>query len=188
VAKIRKIAEEHSDKRVEVWFQDEARFGQQGTLTRKWARTGSRPPAVKQTQYDWLYVIGATCPQTGQALGLLSPHINTEVMNLFLERFAEQVDPKVHVVMIWDQAGFHCAKQLRIPDNVTILPLPPYSPELNPIENLWHYLRSHFWANRVYEDWDALVEAACDAWQKVCLCPEIIQSVCRCPYIQTRRI
>jgi transposase len=109
-------------------------------------------------------------------------------MNTFLEQFAKQIEPDVHVVMIWDQAGFHCSKQLCIPDNITILPLPPYSPELNPVENLWHYLRSHFWANRVYEDWEALVEAACYAWQNTCLCPEIIQSVCRCPYLQTRGV
>jgi transposase len=183
MAQIREIGETHPDQRVEVWFQDEARFGQQGTLTRKWARTGSRPPAVKQTQYDWLYVIGAACPETGQSVGLLSPHINTEIMNIFLDQFAREVDPDVHVVMIWDQAGFHCAKNLRVPPNMTILPLPPYSPELNPIENLWHYLRAHYWANREYADWEALRQAACEAWQKACLDVEIVKTVCNAPYI-----
>lgn len=184
MAQIREICEAHPDQRVEVWFQDEARFGQQGTLTRKWARKGSRPPAVKQTQYDWLYVIGAICPETGQSVGLLSPHINTEIMNIFLEQFAREVDPDVHVVMIWDQAGFHCAKTLCVPRNVTILPLPPYSPELNPIENLWHYLRAHYWANREYADWNALRQAACEAWQETCLDAEIIKTVCNAPYIE----
>lgn len=188
MAQVRRVAEAHPDKRIETWFQDEARFGQQGTLTRKWARTGSRTTAVKQTQYDWLYVIGAACPQTGQTVGMLSPYINTEVMNTYLEQFAEQIDPDVHVVMIWDQAGFHCAKKLRVPDNITILPLPPYSPELNPIENLWHYFRSHHWANREYKDWEALADAACEAWQKTCLAPDLVKTICRAPYLETRQV
>ena len=107
-------------------------------------------------------------------------------MNIFLQQFAEQIGPDVHVVMIWDRAGFHCAKHLRVPDNITILPLPPYSPELNPIENLWHYLRSHYWSNREYADWDALSQAACHAWQNTCLEPKIVQTVCRAHYLETR--
>ena len=65
--------------------------------------------------------------------------------------------------MIWDQAGYHCSKDLRLPNNLTILALSPYSPELNPIENLWHYLRSYHWSNRVYDDYNALRQAAGDA-------------------------
>lgn len=157
-------------------------------MTRKWARRGSRPPAVKQTQYDYLYVIGAACPQTGQTVGLLSPELNTAMINRFFEQFEQEVDPHVHVVMIWDQAGYHCSKQLRLPKNLTVLALPPYSPELNPIENLWHYLRSHHWSNRSYDDYDALRQAACDAWQATCLDPQIIKSVCNAPYLTSRRV
>lgn len=96
------VADEHPDKTIRVWFQDEARFGQQGTLTRKWARTGSRPPAVKQTRYGYLYVLGAACPATGRSVGLLSPHLNTQVVNAFFTQFKKEVDPAVHVVMFWD--------------------------------------------------------------------------------------
>ena len=188
MATIERIRREHPHKRVQVWFQDEARFGQQGTLTRKWARKGSRPPAVKQTQYDYLYVVGAVCPGSGQAVGLLSPHINTEVMNTFFEQFAQEVDPDVHAVMIWDQAGFHTSKQLKLSSNVTAVPLPPYSPELNPIENLWHYLRSHEWSNRIYEDYEALLKAACDGWQKHCLNTDLVRTVCNAPYLNERKV
>jgi len=167
-----------------VWFQDEARFGQQGTITRVWALRGSRPWAVRQTKYEWLYVIGAVCPQTSQSVGLLSPTINTDMMNAFFEQFAAEVSPDIHVVMVWDQAGFHTSKKLKVPANVTIVPLPPYSPELNPVENLWHYLRSHYWANRIYADYDALRYAAIDAWHKAVLNPAIIQSVCRASYAE----
>ncbi len=78
------------------------------------------------------------CPQTGQTVGLLLPQLNTSMINRFFEQFDQKVDPNVHVVMIWDQAGYHCSKDLRLPKNLAILALPPYSPELDPIENLWH--------------------------------------------------
>lgn len=94
----------------------------------------------------------------------------------------------MHVVMIWDQAGFHRSSDLKLPENVTVIALPPYSPELNPVENLWHYLRSHHWSNRAYEDYADLEKAACDAWQKSCLNPKIIKSVCAAPYINLRQI
>jgi transposase len=186
--KIGEIAQAHPDQRIEVWFQDEARFGQQGTVSRKWAPTGSRPPAVKQTKYDWLYVIGAVCPATGQTVGMISPHIDTAITNVFLKEMARQIPGDVHVVLIWDQAGFHTAGHLKVPSNITLLPLPPYSPELNPTENRWHYLRSHHWSNREYADWDALDHAACDAWKKTCLDPELVKSICRATYVEPREV
>ena len=66
------IARAHPGEGIEVWFQDESRFRQQGTISRKWAPTGSRPPAVKQTRYDWLYVLAAVCPATGRTVGMIS--------------------------------------------------------------------------------------------------------------------
>jgi hypothetical protein len=82
---LEEIAQKHTDKTIEVWFQDEARFGQQGTLTRVWAKRGSRPRALRQTKYEWLYVLGAVCPATGQSVGLLSPYLNTQIVNTFFE-------------------------------------------------------------------------------------------------------
>ncbi len=186
-ALIERVRREHPDKKVEVWFQDEARFGQQGTLTRVWAPVGSRPRAVRQTQYDYLYVLGACCPSTGQTVGLLSPHLNTGVMNVFFEQFVKEVDPQIHVVLIWDGAGYHKSSELKLPANVTAIPLPPYSPELNPMENLWHYLRSHYWSNRAYKDYDALRQAGCDAWQRTCLDAERVKTVCGASYTLERR-
>jgi transposase len=87
--------------------------------------------------------------------------------------------------MIWDQAGFHTSRNVRPPENLTLVPLPPYSPQLNPIEKLWQYLRQHHWSNRVYEDYDDLRKAANDAWQKVCLKPEKIKSICRAKYVES---
>ena len=149
-----------------------------------WAKRGARPRATRQTKYEWLYVIGAVCPSTGQSVGLLAPTINTEMVNAFSDQSSREVGPGVHVVLVWDQAGFHTSGALALPPNVTVIPLPAYSPELDPVENLWHYLRSHHWSNRTYADHDALRLAAIDAWQRAALDPTVIQSVCRASYAE----
>lgn len=170
-----------TDRTVEVWVQDEARFGQQGTLTHVWADTGSRPAAVKQTEYEWLYLFGAVNPCTGESSALLAPTVNTDLMNAHLAMISKQVGPQRHVVLVLDQAGWHVSKELKRPDNLTLLYLPPYSPELNPIERLWLYLRDHYLSNRVYADEDALWDACRDAWNR--LDPARLASVCHAEWI-----
>lgn len=183
---MQKIAAAHPQKQVEVWFEDEARFGQQGTLTRVWAPTGSRPTAVRQTQYQYLWVLTAVCPVTGAAQGLISPCLNTGVINTFLKQLSDSMDPAVHAVLIWDGAGFHTANALEVPANISLLRMPPRSPELMPVENLWHYEREHYWANRKYADYAALETAACEGWRAVCLDPEKVKTICAVPYLQKR--
>ena len=182
--RIQQIAAEHPDKQLRVYFQDESRFGQQGTNTNVWAERGSRPTAVRQTEYEYLWVLGVVCPETGHAEGLLSPQLNTKIVNSFLELFSETLPEGEHAVMVWDGAGFHTSKALNVPANITLVPLPPYSPELNPIENLWHYLKSHFWSNRAYKDYDALEQAAMTAWRTAVLDKELVKTVCAAPYAQ----
>jgi len=87
-------------------------------------------------------------------------------------------------VLILDQAGWHKSKQLKMPEGITGLLLPSYSPELNPVENLWHYLRSHYLSNRTYEDYDDLFHAGTDAYRR--LTPGVVKSICACPYMQRR--
>jgi hypothetical protein len=111
---------------------------------------------VRQTQYEYLWVLTAVCPRTGAAEGLISPCLNSGVINGFLQQFSAAPDPAVHAVLVWDGAGFHTAGALKIPENVTILKMPPRSPELMPVENLWHYEREHHWVNRKYADYAAL--------------------------------
>ena len=168
-----------------MFFQDEARFGQQGTITRVWAPTGSRPRAVRQTQYDYLWILGAVCPETGQAEGLLSPRLNTDVINIFLRQFSDALAENEHAVIVWDGAGFHRAAHLVIPANISLIELPPYSPELNPMENVWHYLKSHYWSNRAYEHYDHLLDAAQLAWRKACLIPELMKTVSNATYAKS---
>ena len=140
---------------------------------------------MRQTQYDYLWVIGAVCPETGQAEALLSPRLNTDVINIFLEQFSRTLATDEHAVMIWDGAGFHRAGHLKTPENITLIELPPYSPELNPIENLWHFLKSHHWSNRAYDTYDELLEAAEQAWRTVCLLPNLMKTVCNANYAKS---
>ena len=181
--RLKTIAAAHPQKRLRVYFQDESRFGQQGTTTNVWAEKGSRPTTIRQTEYEYLWVLGAVCPETGHAEGLLSPQLNTKIVNLFLELFSKTIPADEHAIMIWDGAGFHTSKALVVPNNVTLVQLPAYSPELNPIENLWHYLKSHFWSNRAYDNYQALETAAMAAWRKAVLDEELIKTVCAAPYI-----
>ena len=182
--RLEEIARIHPGRRLRVYFQDESRFGQQGTTTNVWAPKGSRPTAIRQTEYEYLWVIGAICPATGRSEGLLSPCLNTEVINVFLREFSKTLAADEHAVMIWDRAGFHTSGKLQLPDNVTVLQLQPYSPELNPMENLWHYLKSHYWSNRAYSDYEELEEAAIDAWRMAVLEPELMKTVCAAPYLK----
>ncbi len=79
---------------------------------------------------------------------------------------------------VWDGAGFHTSRSLVVPPNITLVKLPPYSPELNPIENLWHYLKSHYWSNHAYADYHQLEQAAMAAWRQAVLNTELVKTVC----------
>jgi hypothetical protein len=128
-------------------------------------------------------VIAAACPATGAATGILMPGLDTDVINVSLGEFSRQLAADVHAVLIWDGAGYHRSGSLELPGNVTLMRLPPYSPELNPIENLWHYLRSHYWSNRSYPDWEALKEAASEGLLAVGTNAARIRSVCAAPFL-----
>lgn len=149
---------------VDVWFEDEARIGQQGTLTRIWAKKGTRPRVPRQQQYLSTYVFGAVCPAKDESFSLILPASNTGMMQVYLNELAKEIAPGRHAVLVIDRAGWHTTAKLQVPANITLLPLPPYSPELNPMEQLWQQLRQGWLANRCYADYEAIVEACCEAW------------------------
>ena len=177
----------HPDKQVQVWFQDEARFGQQGTNSRVWADTGSRPRAPRQTEYRYVYLFGAVCPETGESNAWLMPVANTEAMNAQLSHLSRQLAPEVHALMVLDQAGWHQSAALAVPDNLTLLPLPPRAPELNPPERIWRELRQRHLSNRVYADQTALDDAVAAAWNAVADDPERLKRLCDFPWIKAAR-
>jgi transposase len=176
------VKAEHPGKRIRWFVQDEARIGQQGTMTRVWARTGSRPSAVRQTEYEWVYLWAAAEPATGQSIAMITPTVNTDLMNRFLSGLSDELAADEHTVLALDNAGWHVANALKIPDNVTLLPLPAYSPELNPAERLWLWLRSHELSNRIYDDYDDLLRETDRAW--LALDAGTIKSICACSWIE----
>jgi transposase len=171
----------HPGEAIEWWFQDEARIGQQGTLTGVWAERGSRPARVRQTEYEWVYLYAAVNPATGASSAMLAPTVNTQYMNAHLRFVSAQVAPGSHAILVLDQAGWHVAKHLEVPANITLLHLPPYSPELNPVERVWAYLRSHYLSNRVFKDYDELFEVTGAAWNR--LEQERLKSICHTDWI-----
>jgi hypothetical protein len=150
---------------LEVWFQDEARVGQQGTLSRLWAPIGSRPAMVRDNRRANAYIYGAICPCRRVGAALVMAAANTEAMNEHLKAISAQVAPGAHAVLICDGAGWHAkSKDIAVPANVTLVTLPAYSPELNPIENLWEFLRDNRFGAQVWKSYKAVVAACCDAW------------------------
>jgi hypothetical protein len=166
-------------KPIEVWFQDEARVGQQGTLTRIWARRGTRPRAPRDRRYAWAYLFGAVCPERATGAALVLPYADAGAMSLHLEEISRHVAPDAHAVVVLDGAGWHGATDLVVPDNLSLLPLPPRSPELNPVENVWQYLRQNWLGLRVWPDYGAIVDTCCQAWNALISTPDRIVSITR---------
>ena len=138
-------------------FQDEARFGRISDVRRCWAPRPVRPLCQAMLTHEYTYVYGAVDVLTGTLDSLILPHVNTECMQLFLDEVAAR-HPQERIVMVIDGAGWHCGDALTPPDNIYLLKLPPYAPELNPIEHLWDQLREKFFHNRVFHCLDALEE------------------------------
>lgn len=163
---------------VDIWFQDEARVGQRGTVTRTWAKRGSRPRLARQQQFEYAYIFGAVCPAKDEAVGLVMPIVNTEAMLVHLEHIAAKIPEGRHGVIVLDQAAWHTTKRLNRFSNISLLPLPPASPELNPTEQVWQVLRDAHLANRCYEDYNAITDACCDAWNAFVDTPSRVQNLC----------
>ena len=163
-------------------MQDEARIGQKGTLTYIWGEKGKRPRALRDQRYECAYIFGAVCPGRGTGAALVMPRADTQAMNLHLIEIGTQVAPGAHAIIIIDGVGWHTAKSLIAPDNISLLRLPPYSPELNPQENIWQYLRQNALANRVYENYEAIVTACCKAWNDLIELPATITSIANCEW------
>ena len=160
-----------------MWFQDEARIGQKNGRVRIWARKGTRPRLPADQRYQNTYLFGAICPKRGVGAALVLPTANTQAMQLHLGEISKHIAHKAHGVVLMDRAGWHTTGKLNVPKNLTIILLPSKSPELNPVENIWQYLRANWLSNRIFEDYNAIVDAACVAWNKLIAQPETIKSI-----------
>lgn len=143
-----------------------------------WAKKGSCPVMVRDNRHDTAYLFGAICPARAVGAAVITPAVNTECMNLHLAEISTQVAPGAIAAVICDGAGWHKAGgALRVPGNLLLIPLPPYSPELNSMENVWEYLRANRLSFRVWEDYDAIVEACASAWNWFMAEPGRIRSI-----------
>ncbi len=161
---VEQVRDKVESKKIEVWWQDEMRVGQQGSLSRIWAKTGTRPRAIKQQQYLSTYIFGAVCPDKDRACALILPQVNMDMMQLHLYEVSKQVDNDSHAIIMMDRATWHTTEKLILPPNLSIVPLPPYSPELNPMEQLWQQLRKLKLSNTCYKNYEGIVSACTEAW------------------------
>ena len=142
-------------------------MGQKNSITRRWAGRGTRPRAPHDQRTKWAYIFGAICPKKGKGAALVMPWCDTPAMAAHLAEISAAVDPGAHAVLMLDQAGWHMSAKLAVPDNITLLPLPPRSPELNPVENVWQFMRDNWLSNRVFKSYDDIVALCCDAWNNL---------------------
>lgn len=157
---VKEQRELHAEKKVELWSQDEARLGLKPIIRKVWALRGQRPIAHHRTRYEWLYVYIFICPNSGQSYFLILPSVSTEIMNIALAEFAKDINPnndKVIVLML-DNAGWHTAKDLKVPPGLVLHNTPAYTPKLSPAETIVPLVREAA-ANECFKDLDAL-EAA----------------------------
>ncbi len=162
---------------MELWFQDEARIGQKNGAVRQWARRGTRPRQPADQRYQSAYLFGAICPARGIGAALALPYADTEAMQLHIDEISRHIEKGAHAVLVMDRAGWHTTAKLEMPKNITPIFLPSRAPELNPVENVWQYLRQNWLSNRVFDDYDAIIDAASEAWQKLLAAPEAIKSI-----------
>ncbi len=169
--------------RVELWFEDEARIGQKGRVTHLWYQRGVRPRGRRQHRFASAQLFGAVCPARDAGVALVLPEADAAAMNLMLAELARAVPDDAHAVLVLDRAGWHISGDLAVPANLTLLHLPAKSPELNPLEKVWQYARDRHLSHRVLADYDAVVDAACRAWNALAAEPGRLHSLTAFPWL-----
>ena len=179
--KIQEVKELHKEKEVVVYFQDESRYGQKTGKYKILAKKGSSPTYKNQNGFlnSWIY--GAIEPKSGKKFGLILPKLDSINMQIFLNKFSKTIHHKKHALLILDGSSAHKNGTLKVPKNITLHFLPPYSPELNPIERLWLFIKKNYLAFKIYDNIDKLIQVGADAWRKIN--SKIVQSVCQCGYL-----
>jgi DDE superfamily endonuclease len=160
---------------------DEARVGQKGRTGFRWWLKGERPRGLCDRRFEWAYIFGAVRPATGEDFALVLPVVSLAAMGAFLAAFAETIPADTHAVLVLDQAGWHSSRRLCGPNRITLVPLPAYAAELNPVERVWLHLREQFLSHRVLEGYEEIVTACCEAWNS--LNAQRLRSLCNHPWI-----
>jgi len=159
-----------------VMFQDEARFGRIDDPRRCWAEPEIRPKTPKQIIREYTYLYGAFCPRDGSMDSLILPFMDSFCMNRFLREVADR-HPRELVLMVTDGAPCHKSQELTVPDNMRLLFLPPYCPQLNPAENMWDEMREKFFGNVSFVSMDHLEEHLVTASLHYEKLPDTVKSI-----------
>jgi putative transposase len=159
---------------------DEGRFGLKGWFRRRWCTFGHRPPWIVDDRYEWVWVYIAITPTTGECSCLLLPHVDTACLDLFLATMREEW-PDERIGVILDGSGSHRGANVQWPEGVVPLSLPPYSPELNPAEQIFRHLRKRL-ANEVFASLEAMQERLTRELQRLWAHPKVIVRMTNYPY------
>ena len=169
-------------RRLRIMFADEARFGRINRPRPCWAPTRVRPEVASQLIREYIHLYGAVCPKDGTCVYLIMPTSNTACFQIFLNvlsrKFARQ-----DILLVLDGAPNHRGSDLAVPDNISLLFLPPYSPELNPKENIWDEIREKIFKNYALKSIDAVRDKLQKAILYIERNPEIVKSITSFPYI-----
>jgi transposase len=166
-------------KSINLYFEDESRFGLHTKYGRGLAAKGVQPVCTFQQVFKSNYLFGAFSPITGEKFLLELPHCSGETFQEFLNSFS-QINPTEYKIMVLDNGAFHKAKSLKIPSNIKLLFLPPYSPELNPAEKMWKHIKRKF-TNKHFEDLEAISLFFTEAIKTITT--DLVKSTCRYAYI-----
>lgn len=160
--------------KVRLMFQDEAGFGRINKPKYCWCKKGIRPSIPCHHIREYRYAYGAVEPLSGESCFLVLPYCNTVCMNIFLEELAKQFPDDI-ILLCCDGAAWHKADSLRVPGNIRLFFIPPYTPEMNPIEQIWKELRKRGFHNQIFATLDKVVERLCNT---ICaLSHEVIHSI-----------
>ena len=174
---LEKKIEENPKK--ELYFFDESRFGTHSKIGHGWFPKGIRTSVSVKLGFENFYVYSAVSPKTGKDCSLLMPYVNSTCMNIFLEHMEQELGGE-EILLVMDGAGWHKSKGLKIPKNIEIIYLPPYSPELNPVERLWLYIKQHTIKNKIYKTISLLEDSICDFIKNLKI--EQIKQICNYDY------
>ena len=180
-----KIKRDHPEAtHIEVWVQDESRVGQKGKVGRRWAEKGSNPTTLVHGGFKSVWLFGAFCAERDVGAALVVEEVSTAAMNAHLAIIAQTVLPHNHAAVVVDGAGFHAqSNELVVPANMTLVTLPAHSPELNPAEGVWKFLKNGELMHRLYRTVNEIIGRCCSAWNS--LAHEIgrIRSLCSYPWL-----
>ncbi len=168
--------------RLLLFFQDEGRFGRISIPSRCWAPRGIRPNVPSQIVREYTHAFVAVSPHNGGMDSLIMPQVNEQAMSIFLQEVSNR-HPDEFILMVMDGAGWHRAKALKVPENMALILLPPYSPELNPVEHSWEHIRKSGFRNKAFNSIEAVEDQLMESLQALESDPASVARMTGFPWI-----